>query len=58
MTREEELYQVVCQCCGVEALSDADIHRAALLLKGRLDDLADLPQLGVGEPIYIDPDIT
>lgn len=56
MKREDALYAEVCRQCGVEELTDEDIERVALIIKGRLGELGDAGHVGVGKTVHVDAD--
>lgn len=58
MTREEELYSVVCETCSVEALTDEDLQRIESFFQSCLDNLSQPPHLLNGEIVDIDSNVS
>lgn len=57
MEPKQLLYQALCQATGKEQLSDAEIHKIALFLQGRLRQPGDAADLSLRELVHINPDI-
>lgn len=58
MTREEELYSVICEACGVGELTDEDLKRIESFFHGCLDNLSESPHLLNGEVVNINSNIS
>lgn len=58
MEREIELYRAICEERGTDSLTDEDIARIASLLKERLCQLGDLADIGLGELVDVDANVS
>lgn len=58
MTNGEKLYQKICEECGVDSLSDEELYRLILLFQERLGKLGDAPDIGAGQAVNLDADVS